>query len=285
MFAGCWPPVINPGCYQRQDLQQQQKDKWGVDDFHGIYVAQVINFCIIILQIWSVPKITFCESGQVYCLKAILLPINCRKMELFPKGVATDQTAPRRPFPVQSQGISSHSLVALARTLEYFLPLKLWPSRLLLENKSCMSRFDFTYCSSGFVFAFGDFSFLWQLFMFQKISKAATLFRYFTFQWGHVITHSSRQEWHQRSHRLDHIIWQIWDVILIFIWSNQGALFSATFPCQISFLINNGCLSYNNLFAVDCCAFQWGYRMGGKMQEQESNLTSKVGSSFLYGGW
>ena len=156
-------------------------------------------------------------------------------MELFPKGVATDQTAPRRPFPVQSQGISSHSLVALARTLEYFLPLKLWPSRLLLENKSCMSRFDFTYCSSGFVFAFGDFSFLWQLFMFQKISKAATLFRYFTFQWGHVITHSSRQEWHQRSHRLDHIIWQIWDVILIFIWSNQGALFSATFPCQISF--------------------------------------------------
>ena len=65
------------------------------------------------------------ESGQVYCLKAILLPINCRKMELFPRGVATDQTAPRRPFPVQSQGISSHSLVALARTLEYFLPLKL----------------------------------------------------------------------------------------------------------------------------------------------------------------
>ena len=160
-------------------------------------------------------------------------------MELFPRGVATDQTAPRRPFPVQSQGISSHSLVALARTLEYFLPLKLWPSRLLLENKSCQSRFDFTYCSSGFVFAFGDFSFLWQLFMFQKISKAATLFRYFTFQWGHVITHSSRQEWHQRSHRLDHIIWQIWDVILIFIWSNQGALFSATFPCQISFLYSN----------------------------------------------
>ena len=158
-------------------------------------------------------------------------------MELFPRGVATDQTAPRRPFPVQSQGISSHSLVALARTLEYFLPLKLWPSRLLLENKSCRSRFDFTYCSSGFVFAFGDFSFLWQLFMFQKISKAATLFRYFTFQWGHVITHSSRQEWHQRSHRLDHIIWQIWDVILIFIWSNQGALFSATFPCQISYKI------------------------------------------------
>ena len=157
-------------------------------------------------------------------------------MELFPRGVATDQTAPRRPFPVQSQGISSHSLVALARTLEYFLPLKLWPSRLLLENKSCQSRFDFTYCSSGFVFAFGDFSFLWQLFMFQKISKAATLFRYFTFQWGHVITHSSRQEWHQRSHRLDHIIWQIWDVILIFIWSNQGALFSATFPCQMSFI-------------------------------------------------
>ena len=73
------------------------------------------------------------------------------------------------------------------------------------------------------------------LFIFQKMSKAATLFRYFTFQWGHVITHSSRQEWHQRSHRLDHIIWQIWDVILIFIWSNQGALFSATFPCQISF--------------------------------------------------
>ena len=156
-------------------------------------------------------------------------------MELFPKGVATDQTAPRRPFPVQSQGISSHSLVALARTLEYFLPLKLWPSRLLLENKSCQSRFDFTYCSPGFVFAFGDFSFLWQLFIFQKMSKAATLFRYFTFQWGHVITHSSRQEWHQRSHRLDHIIWQIWDVILICIWSNQGALFSATFPCQISF--------------------------------------------------
>ena len=156
-------------------------------------------------------------------------------MELFPRGVATDQTAPRRPFPVQSQGISSHDLVALARTLEYFLPLKLWPSRLLLENKSYMSRFDFTYCSSGFVFAFGDFSFLWQLFIFQKMSKAATLFRYFTFQWGHVITHSSRQEWHQRSHRLDHIIWQIWDVILIFIWSNQGALFSATFPCQISF--------------------------------------------------
>ena len=154
-------------------------------------------------------------------------------MELFPRGVATDQTAPRRPFPVQSQGISSHDLVAWARTLEYFLPLKLWPSRLLLENKSCMSRFDFTYCSSGFVFAFGDFSFLWQLFIFQKMSKAATLFRYFTFQWGHVITHSSRQEWHQRSHRLDHIIWQIWDVILIFIWSNQGALFSATFPCQI----------------------------------------------------
>ena len=153
-------------------------------------------------------------------------------MELFPRGVATDQTAPRRPFPVQSQGISSHSLVALARTLEYFLPLKLWPSRLLLENKSCQSRFDFTYCSSGFVFAFGDFSFLWQLFIFQKMSKAATLFRYFTFQWGHVITHSSRQEWHQRSHRLDHIIWQIWDVILIFIWSNQGALFSATFLCQ-----------------------------------------------------
>ena len=101
----------------------------------------------------------FNKSGQVYCLKAILLPINCRKMELFPRGVATDQTAPRRPFPVHSQGISSHSLVALARTLEYFLPLKLWPSRLLLENKSCMSRFDFTYCSSGFVFAFGDFSF------------------------------------------------------------------------------------------------------------------------------
>ena len=179
------------------------------------------------------------KSGQVYCLKAILLPINCRKMELFPRGIATDQTAPRRPFPVQSQGISSHSLVALARTLEYFLPLKLWPSRLLLENKSCQSRFDFTYCSSGFVFAFGDFSFLWQLFIFQKISKAATLFRYFTFQWGHVITHSSRQEWYQRSHRLDHIIWQIWDVILIFIWSNQGALFSATFPCQISFIIVN----------------------------------------------
>ena len=189
------------------------------------------QYCCLPPGLWSIAGI-----GQVYCLKAILLPINCRKMELFPRGVATDQTAPRRPFPVQSQGISSHSLVALARTLEYFLPLKLWPSRLLLEIKSCQSRFDFTYCSSGFVFAFGDFSFLWQLFMFQKISKAATLFRYFTFQWGHVITHSSRQEWHQRSHRLDHIIWQIWDVILIFIWSNQGALFSATFPCQISFM-------------------------------------------------
>ena len=179
-------------------------------------------------------------------------------MELFPKGVATDQTAPRRPFPVQSQGISSHSLVALARTLEYFLPLKLWPSRLLLENKSCMSRFDFTYCSSGFVFAFGDFSFLWQLFIFQKMSKAATLFRYFTFQWGHVITHSSRQEWHQRSHRLDHIIWQIWDVILIFIWSNQGALFSATFPCQMSCHLSSvicnkpTCMSEFGIFS-SCC--------------------------------
>ena len=84
---------------------------------------------------------------QVYCLKAIVLPINCRKMELFPKGVATDQTAPRR-HPVQSHGISSHSLIALAGKLEYLLPQKLWPSKLLLENKSCMSKFDFTYSSS-----------------------------------------------------------------------------------------------------------------------------------------
>ena len=86
-------------------------------------------------------------------------------------------------------------------------------------------------CSPLVIFLFFD------SFMFQKISKAATLFRYFTFQWGHVITHSSRQEWHQRSHRLDHIIWQIWDVILISIWSNQGALFSASFPCQMIWFI------------------------------------------------
>ena len=66
VFAGCWPPVINPGCYQRQDLHQQQKDKWGGDDFHGIYVAQVINFCIIIPQIWIVPKITFCQIIEFY---------------------------------------------------------------------------------------------------------------------------------------------------------------------------------------------------------------------------
>ena len=46
---------------------------------------------------------------------------------------------------------------------------------------------------------------------------------------------------------------------------------------------NNGCLSYNHLFAVDYRVFQWGYRMGGKKQEQESKF--KVGSSFQYGGW
>ena len=78
VFAGCWPPVINPGCYQRQDLHQQQKDKWGGDDFHGIYVAQVINFCIIILQIWSVSKITFCQYLLSYVNQLpIMLAVIC----------------------------------------------------------------------------------------------------------------------------------------------------------------------------------------------------------------
>ena len=32
--------------------------------------------------------------------KAISLPINCKILKLFPEGVATDQTTPRRTFPV-----------------------------------------------------------------------------------------------------------------------------------------------------------------------------------------
>ena len=42
-------------------------------------------------------------------------------MKLFPKGVATNQSAPRRSFPVQSQGINFYSSSTLAQTTDYLI--------------------------------------------------------------------------------------------------------------------------------------------------------------------
>ena len=65
VFAGCWPPVINPGCYQRQDLHQQQKDKWGGDDL-GSMSHKSLTFALSFFRFGLFPNITFCQIFEFY---------------------------------------------------------------------------------------------------------------------------------------------------------------------------------------------------------------------------
>ena len=90
--------------------------------------------------------------------EAISLPINCKILKLFPEGVATEQTTPRRTFPVKSQDISFYRSVTLAQTTDYF-PSLCDTSRLLLWDKVIhflAKNFSHRIASSGFALAFGN---------------------------------------------------------------------------------------------------------------------------------
>ena len=100
--------------------------------------------------------------------KAISLPINCKILKLFPEGVTTDQTTPRRTFPVLSQGISFYSSLHWPgqRSISYHL----WYIQAFAWKQ--ITRFIFTELPfQDLLLAFGDFfnCVLCKLFIFQKI--------------------------------------------------------------------------------------------------------------------
>ena len=115
-------------------------------------------FMVIVIVIVTVMvMVMFDERVDKFIVQSKILPINCRILKLFPRGVATDQTTPRRSFPVWSQGISFYSSVTLAQTTEYFLSL-CSTSRLQLREKAIhfsAKLFFYRTASSGFAFAFG----------------------------------------------------------------------------------------------------------------------------------
>ena len=68
--------------------------------FCNLFFLSIVNFIIIFII----------ERVDKFIVKSnISLPINCKILKLFPEGVTTDQTTPRRTFPVLSQGISFYS--------------------------------------------------------------------------------------------------------------------------------------------------------------------------------
>ena len=111
---------------------------------------------------------TYIREGTSLLSKAISLPINCKTLKLFPEGVTTDQTTPRRTFPVLSQGISFYSSLHWPgqRSISYHL----WYIQAFAWKQ--ITRFIFTELPfQDLLLAFGDFfnCVLCKLFIFQKI--------------------------------------------------------------------------------------------------------------------
>ena len=65
------------------------------------YAMAMFMFMVIVIVIVTVMvMVMFDERVDKFIVQSKILPINCRILKLFPRGVATDQTTPRRSFPV-----------------------------------------------------------------------------------------------------------------------------------------------------------------------------------------